>query len=352
MEKQIKIGITMGDPAGIGPEIIVKALSFQDIINSCLPVVIGDIAVLRDTARDLGISGEINEIRSIGDAKSDGCINVLNLPCEGKLERGVVSKPTGKASGEFIKKGVDLAVDGQIEALVTAPINKESFNLGGFPYPGHTEFLASLTGAKDYAMMLMGESLKVVLLTIHCPLTAVSEKLSAADTLRISRLTDYYLKNYFAVKNPKIALASLNPHAGEGGMFGKEETEILLPAARAAGKEGINITDPQPSDTLFFKAVNGEFDAVICPYHDQGLIPLKLLHFDTGVNVTLGLPVIRTSPDHGTAYDLAGKGIAKPDSLKAAIMTAVDMAKAKKRLCGETVAVKHTESFNKDFKGV
>lgn len=330
MEEQIKIGVTMGDPAGIGPEIIVKALSSPDILNSCLPIIIGNITVCKEAVKKLGISREIYEINSIGGAKADGGINVLNLPCDGKVDPGVVSKQSGKASGEFIKKGVGLALDQQIDALVTAPINKESFNMGGFPYPGHTEFLASLTDTKDYAMMLMGESLRVVLLTIHCALMDVSEKLSVVDTLRISRLTDYYLRNYFGIKSPKIALASLNPHAGEGGMFGKEESDILAPAAHTARKEGINITDPLPSDTLFYKAVRGEFDAVICPYHDQALIPLKLLHFDSGVNVTLGLPIIRTSPDHGTAYDLVGKMVAKPDSLKAAIMTAIDMVKAKR----------------------
>ena len=255
LEEQIKIGITMGDPAGIGPEIIVKALSSPDIRNSCLPVVIGDIAICKETAKELGLNCEIYEINSIKDAKADGGINVLDLPCDGKADRGVVSKQSGKASGEFIKKGVYLAIDRQIDALVTAPINKESFNMGGFPYPGHTEFLAFLTNTKDYAMMLMGESLKVVLLTIHCALMDVSEKLSVVDTLRISRLTYYYLRDYFGIKNPKIALASLNPHAGEGGMFGKEESDILAPAAYSARKEGIHITDPLPSDTLFYKAV-------------------------------------------------------------------------------------------------
>jgi len=332
MEAPVKIGITMGDPAGIGPEIIVKALLSPGILQSCIPVVIGDAEVLRDAAKELGINREIHDIASPTEAKPDGRISVINMPCEGKINRGAVSVNSGKASGEFIERGVGLALRRDIDALVTAPINKESFNLGGFPYPGHTEFLASLTGAKDYAMMLMGASLKVVLLTIHCPIIDVAGKLSTDDTLRICRLSNYYLKNYFGIKEPRLALAALNPHAGEAGLFGKEETEILAPAARAARSEGINVTDPLPSDTLFYRAVKGEFDAVICPYHDQGLIPLKLLHFETGVNVTLGLPVIRTSPDHGTAYDIAGKGKANPDSLKAAIVAAIDMVKAK-RLC-------------------
>ncbi len=325
-----KIGISMGDPSGIGPEIIVKALEDRQVKDSCDPIIIGDKGIIDYVLHQLNIN--IKTITTHCGPRSENEVEVMGLTSLENLEKGRVSKEAGHASGLYIEEGVKLALKGEVDAIVTAPINKEAFNKGGFPYPGHTEFLAELTSTDNYAMMLMGESLKVILLTTHCPLMDVSRNLSIKDTLRILALSSDTLKNYFSIENPRLALASLNPHAGEGGLFGKEEEEILLPAAREARERGINVTDPMPSDTLFFSAVRGAYDAVICPYHDQGLIPLKLLHFEDGVNVTLGLPVIRTSPDHGTAFDIAGKGVANPDSMKAAILTAVRMAKTRKRL--------------------
>ncbi len=321
-----KIGITMGDPAGVGPEIIVKALSDDAILETCIPLVIGDERILSAQAKDLGIDGNINSINAPNELGRCEFIQVLSLTKLENINKGKVSAEAGHASGLYIEKAVELAMNGTLDGLVTAPINKEAFNKGGFLYPGHTEFLAELTGTEDFAMMLMGRTLKVVLLTIHCPLMEVSKRLTAKETIRIIRLTHRALRDHFDIKAPRLALASLNPHAGEGGLLGNEETELLIPAAEAARNEGINITDPMPSDTLFYKAVRGRYDAVICPYHDQALIPLKLLHFDEGVNVTLGLPFIRTSPDHGTAFDIAGKGIADPTSLKAAIEVAVNVA--------------------------
>lgn len=319
-----KIGITMGDPAGIGPEIIVKALSDRDVFKRCIPLVIGDYSILCGYARELGITLELAPYPD--EVIGGEAIRVLSITDLGRINRGVVSGEAGHAAGMYIRKGAEMAIDGMLDALVTAPINKESFNMGGFSYPGHTEFLAHLTGTEDFAMMLMGRTLKVVLLTTHCPLMEVSGRLTIKETLRIIRLTHRALKEKFEKDAPRLALASLNPHAGENGLLGTEEITILKPAAIAARKEGINITDPMPSDTLFYKAVKGGYDAVICPYHDQALIPLKLLHFDDGVNVTLGLPFIRTSPDHGTAFDIAGKGIADPASLKAAIEVAAHVA--------------------------
>ena len=324
------IGITMGDAAGIGPEVIVKALADEGIHRRCLPVVIGDYGVISGTARDISFDGKIVELSSPDERAAEGAIGVLSLTSL-TVKRGMPSFEAGKASGLFIEKGVELAMKGCIDALVTAPINKESFNLGGYRYPGHTEFLASLTGTEDYAMMLIGGELRVVLLTTHCPLMEVGERLNVDDTLRVIRLAHRWLREYFRIERPRLALAALNPHAGEGGLFGTEESAVLAPAARLAREEKMEITDPLPSDTLFHKAAGGGYDAVICPYHDQGLIPLKLLHFDEGVNVTLGLPIIRTSPDHGTAYDIAGKGTANPQSMKAALITAAEMAESVKR---------------------
>jgi len=323
-----KIGISMGDPAGIGPEVILGALADEEILRTCVPVIIGDRGVLLERAQIVGLPFLAHELTSLSDNFSPSSPAILSLTSLQNVKCGELSKESGQASGLYIQKAVELALEGKLDAVVTAPINKESFNLGGFNYPGHTEFLAHLTKTNDYAMMLMGESLKVILLTIHCPLMEVAKRLTTDDTLRIIRLANESLKKYFDIETPRIALASLNPHAGESGLFGEEEERILMPASKIAREEGINVTDPLPADTLFFSAVRGNYDIVVCPYHDQGLIPLKLLHFEDGVNVTLGLPIVRTSPDHGTAFDIAGKGIANADSLKAAIFTAIKMAKA------------------------
>lgn len=327
-----KIGITMGDPAGVGPEIIIKALSAGEKARDYIPLILGDYELLSRCANELRSDIKLTSVETPDQPVDDDCIAVLSLTSLGDVEPGLISKEAGQASGIYIEKGAGLAMDGLIDGIVTAPINKESFNLGGFSYPGHTEFLAHLTSTEDYAMMLMGDSLKVILLTIHCPLMEVAGRLSISDTIRIIRLSKDSLKKYFGIAEPRLALASLNPHAGEAGLFGREEEDILIPASDEARKEGIDVTHPLPSDTLFFSAVRGAYDAVICPYHDQGLIPLKLLHFEDGVNVTLGLPIVRTSPDHGTAYDIAGKGVASSESIEAAIKVAVGMARANRKL--------------------
>lgn len=323
------VGISMGDPAGVGSEIIIKALKDSRVLSVCRPVVLGDFGILNKTSERLEIDCSLVSVDALTQVPRGNEIGVLSLSDIEGLQYGQVSSDAGRAAGIYIKTGVELALDRTIDALVTAPINKESFNLGGFDYPGHTEFLAELTKTENYAMMLMGESLRVVLLTIHCPLMSVAERLSLKETLRIIELADSSLRGDFGLQKPRIALASLNPHAGEGGLFGREEEQLLLPAARLAREKGIDVTDPLPADTLFYKALRGAYDVVVCPYHDQALIPLKMIHFEDGVNVTLGLPIIRTSPDHGTAFDIAGRGIASPESLIAATLTAVDMVKAR-----------------------
>ena len=230
---------------------------------------------------------------------------------------------------ECIIEAVAMARAGKIAAIVTAPINKMVLHDAGYNYPGHTEMLAELTGTKDVVMMLAGEKLRVVLVTIHCAYTEVPKLLCVEKILKTITITHESLKNLLAGKNPRLAVAGLNPHAGEGGLFGEEEKNLIAPAVAQACRLGIDAVGPAPSDTLFYYAARGRYDAVVCMYHDQGLIPLKLLHFDTGVNVTLGLPVIRTSVDHGTAYDIAGKGIASPASLVNAIKMAVQMARGR-----------------------
>lgn len=327
-----KIAISMGDPAGIGPEIIIKVLLDAEIRSACIPVIIGDRNVLTETLDFLSLDLEIAEARDADEFNGGGDVFLLSVTELKDIEKGRVSEEAGHASGLYIEKAVDLTIRGITDAIVTAPINKESFNRGGFPYPGHTEFLAHLTNTSNYAMMLMGERLRVILLTIHCPLMEILKCMSRDETLRITRLAHRSLRDYFGIARPRLALAAINPHAGEGGLFGKEEAGILIPAVEMARGEGIDVSYPLPPDTLFYSAAKGNYDAVICSYHDQGLIPLKLLHFEDGVNVTLGLPVIRTSPDHGTAFDIVGKGIASAESMKAALKTALHMINAKKRM--------------------
>jgi 4-hydroxythreonine-4-phosphate dehydrogenase len=227
----------------------------------------------------------------------------------------------------YILKAVDLAMEGTISAMVTGPINKELMNRSGYQFEGHTQLISARTKTEDYVMMLAGDRLRVTLVTIHCALKDVPAALNEEKILKTISITSNSLKYDFGLKDPRIAVAALNPHAGESGMFGREDNEILRPAIERAAANGINVKGPFPADTLYPKAASGHFDVVVNMYHDQGLIPLKLLHFSDSVNVTLGLPIIRTSVDHGTAYDIAGKGEAVPSSLKAAIRMAVTMAK-------------------------
>jgi len=323
------IGITMGDPAGIGPEIIIKALSSKGIFNICRPVIFGDQAILKLELKNDNTSFEILSSESIKNASfSSGTIPIVPVSSLNPDHTGYgkPDKETGIAMAEYIKKATCCAMAGEIDAIVTAPISKKSLQNSGNDFPGHTEMLAHLTDTKEVAMMLAGSTLRVVLVTIHCALSEVASSLNPDRILRTITITNQNLKNYFQVKKPRIAVASLNPHAGENGLFGSEEKDIILPAINRAKDMGVNASGPYPSDTLFHSASKGNFDAVVCMYHDQGLIPLKLLHFEDGVNITLGLPIIRTSVDHGTAYDIAGQGIADPSSLISAVKTAVEMS--------------------------
>ncbi len=326
------IGITMGDPTGIGPEIIVKALSQGEMHNLCRPVVFGDAAILQRELQTLHAFLKINCIKKIDQANfSTGVLNLFALS-QLNPERtgyGHPSIESGKAMGQYISVSVEMALNHQIDAIVTAPINKKSLREAGYQYPGHTEMLAHLTNTGNVVMMLAGEKLRVVLVTTHCAFTEVSSLLTPDKILKTILITNDGLKTCFSLPSPRIAVAALNPHAGEEGLFGREEKEVLIPAIEQAQQQGIQIFGPLPSDTLFYHTSHGMFDAVVCMYHDQGLIPLKLLHFNDGVNITLGLPIIRTSVDHGTAYDIAGRGIASPSSLISAIKVAVQMAKSR-----------------------
>jgi 4-hydroxythreonine-4-phosphate dehydrogenase len=323
----------MGDPAGIGPEIIVKALSDPKIHDFCRPVVFGDRGAL-DLYAGKRRAPAIREITHPSEAQGKprqiDLVAVCSLEPD-VLTPGIPKREGGTAMVDCIVTAVDLAKRKEISAVVTCPISKALMQQAGHAYEGHTQLIASLTRSKDYVMMLAGKKLRVALVTIHCALKEVPSLLSKEKVLRTIRITARALERDFGISRPLLAVTALNPHAGEEGLFGAEEDQIIRPAIRKAKAEGHRVEGPFPADSLFYRAAGGEFDAVVSMYHDQGLIPLKLLHFSDAVNVTLGLPIIRTSVDHGTAYDIAGKDMADPRSLKAAIKMAVMMAKNRNR---------------------
>ena len=328
------IGITMGDPSGIGPEIIIKTLSDPTIYELCRPVVYGDSGAL-----DVDVKGisrpSIKDIRRPNE--SQGIPGQIDLIVCSRLKRDsmIPGKPSfegGSSMVQYIVKATEEAISKEISAIVTSPINKALMNEAGHHFEGHTQLISHITGTKDFVMMLAGERLRVTLVTIHCALKDVSISIDEAGIFKTITGTFKGLKEDFAIKNPRIAVAALNPHRGEAGLFGVEETEVIMPAVKRARDEGYNVTGPLSPDTVYHKAAAGEFDAVVSMYHDQGLIPLKLLHFSDAVNVTLGLPIVRTSVDHGTAYDIAGKGVADPCSLKAAIRMAAEIVENRRNI--------------------
>ena len=288
-----RIAITLGDPAGIGPEIARKASADPRVLEVCEPVLYGP-------------------------------------PDVAAFEPGRLSAAAGRAAYNAIVHAVDDAMAGRVDAIATAPINKEAFALAGLPWPGHTELLAFLTAAPSVAMMFYAEALRVVLATIHVPLADVATLLTRPELDRVVRLTARELPR-FGFASPRIAVCGLNPHAGEKGVLGREEAAVHEPVVAACRADGLDVTGPFPADTVFVRAARGEFDAVVACYHDQGLIPVKLLAFGTAVNVTLGLPVIRTSVDHGTAFDIAGRDVADPGSLVEAVRLAARLASSRPR---------------------
>ncbi len=317
-----KIAITMGEPGGIGPEIIVKALYCSEIRKYSTPIVIGNIDTIKEAVRLIGLPLKVKSLSNLSDSKPEiGTIEVIDIKSPMPFKKGMSSAQAGGAVVSYVKKAAELAFKKQVNAVVTAPISKESLKLAGYSWQGHTELLAELTKTKDFAMMFVSEELKVILATIHVSLKEVprliNEKLVLKTIILAKKGSDM-----LGIKNPRIAVAGLNPHAGEAGIFGDEEIKVIIPAIKKANKKGIAVSGPYPPDVVFYKAYNGDFDIVVCMYHDQGLIPFKMLAFDTGVNVTVGLPVIRTSPDHGTAFDIAWQNKADPTSMIEAIKLA------------------------------
>lgn len=321
-ETRLPIAISMGCPAGIGPEIILK-YCWQDCAAEQGLVIVGDIGVLLETAHHLDIGANIQPWEP-GRRLLPNCLNVLSaskMPAN-SVKPGQPDRETGSAMAAYVETAVGLCLQDICGAMVTGPIAKTTLNLAGFDYPGHTEMIAARTNAGNVAMLMAGPRLRVVLATIHCALSEVPQMLSVTRLVELIQLVHDSLRSDFGFATPRIGVAGLNPHAGEDGMFGQEEQTIIGPAVTMAAATGIAVTGPYPPDTVFYKAAQGGFDVVLCMYHDQGLIPFKLLHFSDGVNVTLGLPIVRTSVDHGTGYDIAGKNRADCSSLAAA----VDMA--------------------------
>jgi 4-hydroxythreonine-4-phosphate dehydrogenase len=327
------IAITMGDPAGIGPEIIVKAMGERTVFAQSRPVVLGDEGILAHATRWSKVPVKIKKIEAPEEGVfKRGTLNLIPLTdlSPEEVPLGAPRSRGGEAAYRYIERGVQLVQGDSVDALATAPISKEALNAAGYPFPGHTELLAKMTGSVDQVMMLAGPRLRVALVTTHLPLRQVPAALSKERIKRTIEITAQGLKDYWGIQFPRLAVAGLNPHAGEGGLFGAEEQEVIIPAIEACRQKGMTVYGPLPPDSLFFHAAGGRYDAVVSMYHDQGLIPLKLLHFREGVNITLGLPIIRTSVDHGTGYDIAGKGVADPTSLINAILLAAKMAATKR----------------------
>ena len=321
----------MGDPAGIGPEVIAKALADKALGRMCRPVVVGSCAVMERTIASLKLPLQVVEFDPTNSARLKAgqvaVVDALKNPLP-RFRMGVAADVTGAASIDFIKTAVQLAQAGSLAGIVTAPINKEAMNMAGYHYPGHTELLADLTQSKEFGMMIVGGPLKIMFTTTHVAINSLSSMLTTERIAKAIRLAHLGLTKYFGIARPKIGVAALNPHAGEHGLFGNEEATSIAPAVQQARAAGIKASDPLPADTLFGKAARGAYDGVVAMYHDQGLIPLKLLAFGTCVNLTVGLPIIRTSVDHGTAYDIAGKGVAEHGSLLEAVKVAARLAQS------------------------
>ncbi len=324
------VAITMGDPRGIGPEVLVKALARPGLHRICQPLILGDAGVLSAVIRRLGLKLSIQETDGPVAQRSPGTLCLLS---HSRLRpayepRKIPPTEAARASFAYIAKAAAMVLEGKAAAMATGPVSKEAIIGAGIDFKGHTEYLAEISGTRQFVMMLAGRRLKVAMVTTHLSFREVPKALNVGKIRSVIEITAAGLKKYWGLSNPRIAVAALNPHAGEGGLLGQEE-KIISRAVQKAGFRGWRVSGPWPADSLFYRAVRGEFDGVVCMYHDQGLIPLKLLHFESAVNVTLGLPFIRTSVDHGVAMDIAGQGVANPRSMEEAIRLAARMARQK-----------------------
>jgi len=318
----------MGDPAGVGPEIVIKALSEEIIYECCRPLVVGDLQVLERARKLVGSSLTLRAIAAVADARfTPPMVDVLDLHNVdwSRVQPGTVCAEAGQAAVEYVMRAAELALAGQVQAMATAPLNKEAMQLGGYDFIGHTEILAELTGTPRCTTMLVSGPLRVVHVTRHVPLREVASLITRDRVLETIEIAAEGLRAW-GMARPRLAVAALNPHAGEGGLLGDEEMGVIAPAVKAARERGIDACGPFPADSLFTRALRGEFDAVVAMYHDQGHIPIKVYGFEESVTVTLGLPIVRTSVDHGTAFDIAWQGVADPRSMIEAIKLAARLA--------------------------
>lgn len=339
-KKKPILGITMGDPSGIGPEICVKALQKPSVYRACNPLVVGDAGVMQDAVRIVGADMKIHVIENVEDALfTFGTMDVIDLKDidMSKHEYGKVQAASGNAAFEAIVKVIELAMDKKVDATITGPLNKEALNLAGHHFNGHTEIYAHYTNTNEYSMMLAHKNMRVVHVSTHVSLAEACRRVKRERVLSVIKLADKTCRE-LGIEHPRVAVAGLNPHAGENGLFGREEIEEIIPAVEDAVKLGIDASGPYPPDSVFSKAHGGGFDIVVAMYHDQGHIPLKMVGFVwnqklkrwndvEGVNITLGLPIIRSSVDHGTAFGKAGKGTASEKSMVNAIRYGIQLAK-------------------------
>jgi 4-hydroxythreonine-4-phosphate dehydrogenase len=333
------LAITMGDPAGIGPEITVRAMNRKETYEKCRPIVCGDAAIMQKAVQLLGLDMKVNAVSEVKEARFElGIIDVLDLKCIDmeSFEFGKVQAQCGNAAFQYIRKAIDLAIAGEVDGTVTAPLNKEALNLAGHHYDGHTEIYATFTGTKKYAMMLADENIRVIHVSTHVSLRKACDLVKKDRIIACAELISDACQQ-FGISNPRIGIAGLNPHSSENGMFGWEEAEEIIPAVEELKSRGMNVDGPVPPDSVFAKARSGKYDGVVAMYHDQGHIPLKVCAFQwnketgkmesaSGVNITLGLPIIRVSVDHGTAFDVAGQGIANDSAMVLSIDYATRMA--------------------------
>ena len=336
MSKRPIIAITMGDPAGVGPEVTARALARGEVWDDCRPLVVGDAGVLAQVVALVTVPLALHPIASVPEARFDPTTpDVLDLRNvdSAALQRGRVSALAGRAAVAYVERAVELALTGQVDGIVTGPVHKAALRAAGCPHIGHTELLAALTGAEQVTTMLATPGLRVVHVTRHVPLREVAAHITRERVLETIRQTDEGLRGLalnaaegMGIPHPRLAVAALNPHGGDEGLLGREEIEVIGPAVEAARAEGIDVHGPIPADSVFFRAIRGEFDVVVAMYHDQGHIPVKTHGFERSVAVTLGLPIVRTSVDHGTAFDIAWQGVASEESMVEAIRLAARLA--------------------------
>jgi 4-hydroxythreonine-4-phosphate dehydrogenase len=339
-DQRPRVAISLGDPAGIGPEIAFKAIASSTVWTSCIPVLVGSLSVCEATLAHLNLPISIRLISSGGQvanlsyAESVGTANIICPAASSNADipqAGEVSARGGQLAYEAIDEAVRRIQAGELDALCTAPISKAALHLAGYTYPGHTELLAEKARVPLVAMLMVGGGVRTVPATIHCPLSAVPTSLTSERIVALLDLIHRSMVSDFAIERPRIAVCGLNPHAGESGHMGDEESRIIAPAIEQARERGLEVGGPIPADVVYHQMLQGRWDCVLAMYHDQAMIPVKMLAFDSGVNVTLGLPFVRTSPDHGTAFDIASRGIARPDSLIAAIRLASELTMNRRR---------------------